>query len=78
VRRSGVVEGVGTVDEDVQGAVFGPLHDLPRALAPFARLLSSAADGYEADPVRLFPQADRRDVPARVAIGDEGTADAQG
>jgi hypothetical protein len=31
----------------------------------------------EADAVRLFPQADRRDVPARVAIGDEGTAAAQ-
>jgi len=74
VRTNRVFEGIGAVDEDVQGPVFDPVHHLQRALAPLIdRLLRSiGTDGDETYSVRLLPQVDGRYGPSRVAVRDEG------
>ena len=50
VRRSGVIEGVGAIDEDIQSSVFDPPHDLEGALAPLIYRLGGNLGHVEREP----------------------------
>src|ERR1700740_3714109 len=79
VRRSGIVEGIGAVDEDIQSSVSDPLQDLQGALAPAIHRLggsrAAVADEMHADG--LLPQIDGRNVPSGVAVGDKDAVEAE-
>jgi hypothetical protein len=61
VRRSGIFEGVGAIDEDIQSSVFDPLQDLQGAPAPLIHRLGRSrtpvADEMHAEA--LLPQIEQ-------------------
>jgi hypothetical protein len=73
VRRRGVFEWIGAIDEDIENSFVDPLHHPHSAPAPMINRLAGgiATATAEVHPVGLVPQANGRNVPSSVAIRDE-------